>query len=229
MASSIPQKIARKVRTDLNRSAKIAQGLMIYRRYRDFTMATPYIFARNLALCATRAPASGCIVECGVWRGGMSAGMADVLPGRLHFLFDSFEGLPPAQDIDGEAALSWQKDTSSANYYDNCRAERGYAERAMQMSGAKCFKLVQGWFRDTLVGFTPEEPIAVLRLDGDWYESTLQCLTALYPHVVPGGLVIIDDYFTWDGCSRAVHDYLSRTRALERIEGGDNVCFIVKK
>jgi O-methyltransferase len=229
MVMPTPLKIAKKCTTELSHAAKIFEGLMTYRRYRDFTMTTPFTFARNLALCATKAPASGCIVECGVWRGGMSAGMADVVPGRLHLLFDSFEGLPPAQDIDGETAVSWQKNTSSVSYYDNCRAERSYAERAMRMSAAKRFKLVEGWFRDTLVGFTPEEPIAVLRLDGDWYESTMQCLTALYPHVVPGGLIIIDDYFTWDGCSRAVHDYLSRSEALERIEGGEGLCFMVKR
>jgi O-methyltransferase len=219
-------KIARRFTSELGYWAKIFQGLTIYRRYRDFTMVTPFTFARNLALCATKAPASGCIVECGVWRGGMSAGMADMLPGRLHLLFDSFEGLPAVQDIDGEKAALWQ---STSNYLDNCRAERSYAERAMRMSAAKHCKLVEGWFSDTLDRFTPEEPIAVLRLDGDWYESTMQCLTALFPHVVPGGLIIIDDYFTWDGCSRAVHDYLSRTQALERLEGGDNLCFMVKR
>jgi O-methyltransferase len=229
MAMSILLKIVRTITTELHLSARIIQGLMIYRRYRDFTMINPFTFARNLALCATKAPASGCIVECGVWRGGMSAGMADILPGRFHLLFDSFEGLPPATDIDGEAALSWQMNANSASYYDNCRAERGFAERAMRMSAAKRFKLVQGWFRDTLIAFTPEEPIAVLRLDGDWYESTMHCLTALCPHVVPGGLIIIDDYFMWDGCSRAVHDYLSRTQAPERIERRGILCFIVKR
>jgi hypothetical protein len=229
MACSIPLKVAQKMATKLNLFTSLFRGLLIYRRYRDFTMITPSLFARNLALCATRAPASGCIVECGVWRGGMSAGMADTIPGRLHVLFDSFEGLPPVQDIDGEAAVSWQRNTSSPHYVDNCRAERGYAERAMRMSAAKRFKLVEGWFSDTLATFTPEEPIAVLRLDGDWYDSTLQCLSALYPHVMRGGLIIIDDYFTWDGCARAVHDYLSRTRAVERIEGGSNLCFMIKR
>jgi hypothetical protein len=46
----------------------------------------------------------------------MGAGMADILPGRFHFLFDSFEGLAPATDIDGEAALSWQMNANSASY-----------------------------------------------------------------------------------------------------------------
>jgi Macrocin-O-methyltransferase (TylF) len=60
--------------------------------------------------------------------------------------------------------------------------------------------------------------IAVLRLDGDWYDSTMLCLEHLFPLVVPGGLMLIDDYYTWDGCARAVHDYLSREQAAGRIE-----------
>jgi len=227
-SDNLPRKLAGKVATWSRIAVRIFRGLLLYPRYRDFTMVPPFTFARNLALCAIGAPTYGCIVECGVWRGGMSAGMADILPGRLHLLFDSFEGLPPATDADGAYAISWQKNTSAENYYDNCRAERGYAERAMQMSAAKRFKLVQGWFRDTLAAFKPEEPIAILRLDVDWYESTMQCLTALYPHVVPGGLIIIDDYYGWDGCARAVHDFLSRTQPPERIETWGNVCFIIK-
>jgi O-methyltransferase len=72
--------------------------------------------------------------------------------------------------------------------------------------------------------------IAVLRLDGDWYDSTMLCLEHLFPLVVPGGLMLIDDYYTWDGCARAVHDYLSREQAAERIEktsGG--VAYIVRR
>ena len=187
------------------------------------------IFAANLALCAAKAPTSGCIVECGVWRGGMSAGMADMLPGRLHYLFDSFEGLPPAQPIDGQAALAWQRNISSPTYYENCRAELSYAQKAMAMSAAGRFKLIEGWFADTLPVFVPEEPIAVLRLDGDWYDSTMQCLTALYPHVIPGGLIIIDDYYAWDGCSRALHDYLSTGKLADRIGQTNGVCYLVKR
>src|SRR5262249_42322226 len=59
--------------------------------------------------------------------------------------------------------------------------------------------------------------IAVLRLDGDWYDSTMICLRKFWNHVLPGGIIIIDDYFAWDGCTRAVHDFLSSIRANERI------------
>jgi O-methyltransferase len=200
----------------------------IFRKYEEFTMVPERKGIANLLLCLERAPSSGCIVECGVWRGGMSAAMADVLPGRAHFLFDSFEGLPPADEIDGKAALDWQRDKNSPSYFDNCRAEGSYAEKAMRMSAAKEFKLVQGWFNQTLPGLVLPEPIAVLRLDADWYESTMDCLNTLYPQVLPGGIIIIDDYYTWDGCSRAVHDYLSQHKTADRIYQFRGVPYLIK-
>ena len=73
-----------------------------------------------------------------------------MLPGRVHYLFDIFEGLPPAKEIDGEAALQRQRNVSGPKYYDNCRAERSFAEQAMAMSRAKQFHLIKGWFSDTV-------------------------------------------------------------------------------
>ena len=208
---------------------KMMKAISIYKRYRTFTMIPPYEYESNLLLCELKAPATGCIVEAGVWRDGMSAGLADILPGRVHYLFDSFEGLPPAKEIDGEAALRWQQDTTAPDYYDNCSAERSFAESAMAMSGAGQVNIVPGWFNETVSKFQPPEPIAVLRLDGDWYESTMDCLTALYPHVMQGGLIILDDYFAWDGCALALHDYLSQHKLAERIEKFGGVCHIVKR
>jgi len=213
----------------LRRLIRRRRALALHARYRDFTMLPRRRFAENLALCAELAPPAGCVVECGVWRGGMSAGMAEALPGRLHYLFDSFEGLPPAQEIDGEAARAWQQDKSSRMYLDNCRAERAEAERAMAQAPAREAKLVQGWFADTVPDFRPAEPIAVLRLDGDWYESTLECLRGFYPLVAQGGLVLVDDYYDWVGCSRAVHDYLSERKLEDRIrQSRGGVCHLVK-
>jgi O-methyltransferase len=172
---------------------------------------------------------AGCVIECGVWRGGMIAGLATVLGAhRSYLLFDSFEGLPPAGELDGLAAKRYQSDPSGPWYFDNCRAERAFAERAMGLSGAKLYCLKKGWYSDTLPSFVPSEPVALLRLDADWYESTMCCLESLFDHVAPGGLILIDDYFAWDGCSRAVHDFLSRRSALERIQTFRGVCFIRK-
>jgi O-methyltransferase len=210
-------------------AARLPRHARLFFRYRDSTMILPRHFIVNLELCRRLAPKRGCIVECGVWRGGMSAAMADTLPGRVHFLFDSFEGLPPAKEIDGEEAIAYQRDKTSSMYHDNCRAERSYAERAMGMSAAADYHLIQGWFADTLPGFIPPEPIAVLRLDGDWYDSTMQSLENLYPHVAPGGLVLVDDYYAWDGCARAVHDFLSSTKSVARIKNIGGVCYFRQK
>jgi len=190
-------------------------------------MAGPLTFWRNMMVVDGYRHIGGCVVECGVWRGGMSAGMAEVLgPGREYFLFDSFEGLPPARDQDGEAAKKWQADTQDKFYYDNCRAPAGFAEQAMRKTGAPNYHLIKGWFEETLPGFVPPCPIAVLRLDGDWYESTLTVLAHLYKYLAPGALVIVDDYYAWDGCSRAVHDFLSRNELKTRIRQKYGICVL---
>ena len=88
------------------------------------------------------------------------------------------------------------------------------------------YHLVKGFFSETLPGFRAS--ISLLRLDGDWYESTYDCFKYLYPQVQEGGLIIIDDYFSWDGCCKAVHDYLSATKSSSRIRTKDSLCYIIK-
>ena len=194
----------------------------IYSSYSRYTMIPEEVFIDNLKLVWEFRGVQGVVVECGVWRGGMSAGIASIFPEREFFLFDSFEGLPEAREIDGESALAWQRQKDNPGYFDNCRAEVTIAERAMLSTGVK-FHLIKGWFNETLPVTQFNNSIAILRLDADWYESTLDCLTNLYPFVRKGGVVIFDDYYTWDGCSRAVHDYLSRhslTARLHKTSGG---------
>lgn len=164
----------------------------------------------------------GDMVECGTWRGG--CGLAMLLAQRaafgrverkIHF-FDSFEGLPPAGERDGSAALKWQAATDH-----NCAASWADLEETLvtkfNFSGND-FAIWPGWFKDTLPKFTERhDKIAVLRLDGDWYASTRECLDVLAPLVEDRGTVIVDDYFAWDGCARAVHDYLSQNDLPYRI------------
>ena len=50
--------------------------------------------------------------------------------------------------------------------------------------------------------------IAFLRLDTDWYESTLKELQVLWPRVVPGGYMVLDDYHSWQGSKQAFHEVL---------------------
>jgi O-methyltransferase len=160
----------------------------------------------------------------------MSAGLCSILgASRNYFLFDSFQGLPPAQTIDGPAAIRYQEDRDSPTYYENCAAPERYALEAMELAGARTFKLVPGWFSETLPKFKPPEPIALLRLDGDWYDSTITCLKHLFDYVAPNGIIIFDDYYAWDGCSRALHDFLSDRKATERIRSyNGSVCYLLK-
>jgi hypothetical protein len=200
------------------RAWETARFWRIQRRYQHFTMLKPLDVIANLHVAAKAASIPGCVVECGVWRGGMSAAMAEVLgQNRDYFLFDSFEGLPPAQAIDGSAALQWQSNTIGPSYFNNCSASEQDAKTAMQKSRAERYTIVKGWFDRTLPAFRPPCPIALIRLDGDWYDSTMACLTHLIPFLADNGVVIIDDYHTWDGCTRAVNEFIAATCPATRI------------
>lgn len=202
----------------------------VYRRFADLTMIPESTYLDNLKLVEPYRETNGCVVECGVWRGGMIGGMASLLgPQRSYVLCDSFEGLPKAQEIDGQSAAEWQSRTDAPDYFDNCSAPRACAEEAMNRAGCARVSILQGWFNETLPGYRAPAPIDVLRLDGDWYESTLVCLQSLFDQVRPGGIIILDDYHHWDGCTRALHDYLSRKSAPERIQSLGNICFLYKR
>lgn len=206
----------------------VSKSGRILRKYSDFTMIPRVLYKENLYI-ASKVKVRGDVVECGSWRGGMVAGIAELLGNnRTYFLYDSFEGLPPAKDIDGANAIAWQKDTTGIYYFDNCTADIKDAEKAMKLARVP-FQCVKGWFQDTVPKNSVGQ-IALLRLDGDWYDSTMVCLKYFYPKVATGGIIIIDDYSAWDGCSRAVHDYLSSIQSKSRIDRGSKqgVAFIVK-
>jgi O-methyltransferase len=200
----------------------------IYSKYASYTMIPPADYLLNLQLAETVKAVPGAVVECGVWKGGMIAGIAEVLGGsREYILCDSFQGLPAAQVIDGPAALAWQSDTAGPNYHDNCTASPDAAHSAMSLSPARRVQIRPGWFDTTLAGLQLREGIALLRLDADWYESTMTCLERLYPLVNPGGLMVVDDYYTWDGCARAVHEFLTRRGLTARVrQWADTVCYV---
>jgi O-methyltransferase len=204
--------------------------LRLYRKYKDFTMLSESTFIDNIKLCKDFEHINGCFVECGVWRGGMSAAIAEALGNeRAYYLYDSFEGLPVAKEIDGQDAINWQKDKTSPIYFNNCITEIDYAEEAMTLSKATNYKIIKGWFSDTLPQFNYTSGIAILRLDGDWYDSTIVCLNKLFDKVAKGGIIIIDDYYAWDGCARAIHDFFSKNNRTERIRQSVNgVCYVIK-
>ena len=205
----------------------------LFKKYGDATMLSKTCFRDNLSLVNLQKSLLNdglAIVECGTWRGGLSAAMVEITQGRAQYhFFDSFEGLPAAAPVDGASALAWQSNPDGRFFHDNCSATLGQFETTMERSGAdrKRVHICKGWFENTLPSASVGQ-IAILRLDADWYASTAICLEHFFDMVVPGGVIIIDDYGTWDGCTRAVHDYLSSRGRAEPVErfGSTNVAFI---
>lgn len=183
-------------------------------------------FCGNLHLATKVAGLAGSIVECGTWRGGMIAGIADTLgSSRRYYLCDSFQGLPPAKEIDGPAAWSFQANRSSPGYHNNCTASIDEARSTMAMSVAKDYVILKGWFEETLPKF-PSDPIALLRMDADWYDSTKCILENLAAQVVSGGLIVIDDYYEYEGCRIAVNEFAARNKWPIR-QNHHGVCYVI--
>jgi hypothetical protein len=190
-------------------------------------MVPENIYTANLHLAAKVKSIPGAIVECGTWRGGMIAGIADALGADRHYyLFDSYEGMPPTKEIDGEAARAWEKNTSGPYYHNNCRASEDEAKQTMSMSAATNYTLMKGWFNETLPGANIG-PIALLRMDADWYDSTKLILDNLARCLVPGGLIIVDDYYVYQGCARAVNECAAVRNWTIRQYRIAGVCYII--
>jgi len=198
----------------------------LYQKYKKYTMISAGSYTGNLHLATKVAAVEGVIVECGSWRGGMIAGIADVLGSRrYYYLCDSSQGLPLAKEIDGAAAQAWQANTTSPTYYNNCTASEEDARSVISMSSAKDYQIVKGWFEETLPKL-PLRPIALLRMDADWYDSTKCILDNLATRMVSGGLIIIDDYYTWEGCTVAVNEFAARNKWRIR-QSHHGVCYVV--
>ena len=150
----------------------------------------------------------GDFVECGVWRGGASIyarGVLNVLGAvdRKVWLADSFEGMPVQAEsdrVDPDLASNKTLAVSEGEVRENFSRFNMLDSRV---------QFIKGWFCDTLAR-SPIERIAVLRLDGDYYSSTMDALDALYERVAKGGYVIIDDYGDFESCRKAVHDFLEK-------------------
>jgi len=195
----------------------------IYNRVQKFTMTGPeriasvchaieYIHSRKLP---------GDIVECGVWRGGSMMAAAMTLmrlndTQRALYLFDTFQGMSPPTAVDrvhwGTSAAELLADSaptsriwavSSLDDTQHNLAQTGYPDRLIYF--------VKGRVEETLPERAPRQ-VALLRLDTDWYESTRHELIHLFPRLVPGGVLIIDDYGFWKGAKKAVDEYIQENQ-----------------
>jgi O-methyltransferase len=164
----------------------------------------------NLQFCVETVVQEGIpgdLIETGVWRGGACIFMRAILKAygdrsRRVWVADSFSGLPPP---DSESYPADADDRHHA--YSELAVSRAEVEENFRRYGLldEQVRFLEGWFKDTLPS-APIERLAVLRLDGDMYESTIQALEALYDKLSPGGFVIVDDYFL-PPCARAIHDF----------------------
>ncbi len=177
----------------------------------------------NIQVCIERIlqdDIPGDFIETGVWRGGATIFMRGVLKAygdtrRLVWVADSFEGLPKPQPgvwRDDERGRLWKFGTTLAVPLAQVRAN---FERYGLLDDQVRF--LPGWFRDTLPA-APIERLALIRLDGDMYESTRDALAALYPKLSKGGYCIIDDYYAQSGQRQAVNEYRSANGIAEPIE-----------
>jgi hypothetical protein len=158
----------------------------------------------------------GDFMECGVWRGGACILMKAIIDAKFEgsrkvIVADSFEGVPPPTlDIDmretfhnyGYLSVSLEQVKDNFSRY-------GLLDDRVQF--------MKGWFKD----ITLDSPLAVLRLDGDLYSSTMECLERLYKNVSVGGFVIVDDYVCMAHVRAAVDDFRRDNRITEGVVGVD--------
>lgn len=197
------------------------QVVKIIKDTQQFTLTSPerisalvnavnYIVENNI---------EGDIVECGVWKGGSS--MAAMLAlkenkdeTRSVYLYDTYEGM--SEPTEADKSLSGASAFQLLNESDKQNSKSVWCYSSLDEVKDNISKVnypenkihfVKGKVEDTIPGVIPEK-IAILRLDTDWYESTKHELIHLYPRLVSGGVLIIDDYGHWEGAKRAVDEYI---------------------
>jgi O-methyltransferase len=173
----------------------------------------------------------GDLIECGVWRGGACILMRAVLAAhgdemRSVWVADSFEGLPPADPENYKADKGLRTQPLAGILGVSEKEVRANFERYGLLDDRVRF--LPGWFKDTLQD-APIDRIAVLRIDGDLYESTIQALDALYPRLSPQGFCIIDDYHDLKPCREAVTDYRTKHGITAEIVDIDGTAVLWRK
>ena len=174
------------------------------------------IFANTQAIRhIVRAGLEGDVVECGVWRGGSMMAMAQTLlnledASRDVHLYDTFSGMSAPVSQDGTFAQAKFKELQTGENQSNwCQTGLKEVQANLDQVAYPKEKIhfIQGKIEDTVPAHLPEQ-ISLLRLDMDWYEPTLHALKHMFPRLQSNGVIIIDDYGHWEGCRRALDEYL---------------------
>jgi hypothetical protein len=200
------------------------EAAAIIRAVRPYTMTNvEKLYAGIMAArYVTRYDIAGAVVECGVWRGGSVHAIARALDAagsheRDLYLFDTYEGMttPGPRDRRGdgrpaaELLAAYGKASRVWAYASLEDVQEGFHEVPYP---EEKLHFVKGPVEETIPSQAPDR-IAVLRLDTDWYESTAHELAHLYDRLVPGGVLLLDDYGWWQGSREAVDEFIARTGA----------------
>lgn len=188
----------------------------------DFTMTTTHsMYSLYQAVeYIVKSGIPGDFVECGVWKGGSCMLMASTLlrlgdTSRKIYMYDTFTGMsePTEEDVvivDGTSAESIWKTTQEEGLNRWCYSSLDEVRRNVLSTGYPPENIVfaEGKVEESIPGTLPGD-VALLRLDTDFYQSTLHELVHLYPLLVNRGVLIIDDYGYWKGCKQAVDEFFS--------------------
>lgn len=185
----------------------------LYRSVSDITMVSharlKSLYESVRYLNANAIP--GDIVECGVAAGGSAALMALASqPMRQLWLCDTFTGLPSPSPADPAIAAAWTGTCLGSPE----EIFRSFARLGIELAKVK---IIPGLFEETLAD-SPIGNIALLHVDGDWYQSVKATLEALYDRVSPGGIIQFDDYGHWSGARRAVDEFLRGRHFVAKLE-----------
>lgn len=184
-----------------------------------------YLTPENLAALAKlvmlteRRGLEGLLIEAGTALGGSAIVMASAkAPERRMKVYDVFGMIPEPTERDGEDVQKrYEKIASGRSRGLGGDTYYGYRDDLLNEVTASFARhgvspeessvdLVKGLFQDTI---DLDEPVALAHLDGDWYDSTMVCLERIAPLLVPGGRLVLDDYYYWSGCREATNDYFA--------------------
>jgi len=196
----------RRITNYLDRRAKRAQLLAKVKAAQAYTMCD--VQAQNslikVAETIKAKQIPGDVVECGVCNGGTAAIMGAVLTetDRKMWLYDSFQGMPATDKVDGEDAKQW---------IGKCKASAATVREALAKVSFPQDRahIHEGWFQDTFKEPLPAK-IAILHIDADWYASVQICLETFYDRVSDGGYIVLDDFGYWEGCREAFYDFCKK-------------------
>ena len=207
--------LARRAMSDPSGALLVAR---VKRRHLTYLDGGALLDLRDCVVSAERRGQPGSIIEAGCALGGSAIVLAtSKAAARPMHVFDAFGMIPPPSERDGLDVLERYEEISSGSssgigddtYYGYdpdllATVKQNFLRFHIDLDKVHV-DLVKGLFEDTIL---PREPVAVAHVDGDWYDSVAVCLDRIWPVLVPGGVMIIDDYDDWSGCRRAVDDFL---------------------